>query len=510
MAENTAGYQAQSDVGVLAKGATVSLIGKFAGALLAAALQIMLARLLGRSGYGQYAIGVTVMTMAGVIATVGLNNGAIRFGARFWPSDGPRLKDILAKSVGLSLLVGTALALVVFMAAPWLAESAFHDATLEPVIRLFAIAIPLFSAMRVGSAATRISQRTQYSVLIEDVGQPVAALALILGLFLLSRHLSAVVAGSVLSYAIGLGLAAYFVWLIFLRQNPGTRRKAVSTTELMSYSAVTVATSMFVTLINRTDRLLLGYFLSSADVGVYQAIVQASILFTTVLAAFNAIFSPMIADLYHRSDMRRLSRLFVLSTRWGVYICLPMFVVIALMPQDVIRIVFGPGFLAGSIPLVILSTAQLINVATGAVGFMLIMTGRQKPWLVISAVMAAGNILLNIVLIPRLGLVGAAWATAATTTGFFGLGLLEVRRSLGLWPYDSSYLKGLVAGLAAAGVVLLVRALGIDLTILRVVLAALGSALAFVLVLVVLGLEHEDIEFIALIRQRLGPPARNS
>ena len=112
----------------------------------------------------------------------------------------------------------------------------------------------------------------------------------------------------------------------------------------MAFSLPTSLAGIFTILTLRVDRILVGRFLQASEVGVYQAATQAAMLSAVVLGAFNAIFSPMIARLYHGGQSKRLRELYKISTKWGLYVSLPLFLVIVVAPQEVMSSVFGEAY----------------------------------------------------------------------------------------------------------------------------------------------------------------------
>ena len=201
--------------------------------------------------------------------------------------------------------------------------------------------------------------------------------------------------------------------------------------------------------------------------------------------------------------MERLGELFKVSTKWELYVSLPLFLVMCFAPREVMTVVFGASYESGSLPLVILALAQLIHVGTGPVGLLLIMTGYQNRWLLISGMMLFVNSALNWLLVPRLGLPGAAVATACAFGGLFFSGLLQVRRLLGIWPYDRRYRKGLLATVSAASALLLLGIVDVTSPTLSLLLTLTVSSGVFVAALLLMNLDTEDRELIDLIQAGL-------
>jgi O-antigen/teichoic acid export membrane protein len=169
------------------------------------------------------------------------------------------------------------------------------------------------------------------------------------------------------------------------------------------------------------------------------------------------MFSPFVADLHARGEGEKLDRLYKWLTRWTLAATLPIFIVLAVAPGSALRL-FGAEFGAGAAALNILLLGQLVNVATGAVGFILIMVGRTGWDLVVYAGSVAFDIVAAALLIGGLGLgiEGAAIAGALTMALSKVARLYLVWRFVHIQPYTRDYLllviptvAGFLAGLGA-------------------------------------------------------------
>ena len=490
------------DIAKLATGASVSMVGKIMGRGSLAVMQIVLARFLGPELFGLYALGYTILRVGELLGHLGLNNGVIHFGSSYWGKDNRNLKRVLYQSIGYAFLSGTLIGALLFLSAPWLAVEVFAKPELTRVLRWFAPAFPLVAGLRVAAAATRISERIIFTVYAEDLLQPLASLFFVGVVYLLGLGLGGAVLASTLSFALAFALALYYVRLIFssaLNTKGYSRRDGK---ELLLYSLPTAFSGLFTLLTMWIDRLLVGYFQPTSDVGIYQAASQTAMLFGVILTAFNVIFAPMIARLYYSGAKERLAEMYKVSTKWGLYISLPIFLVVLFASGDVMTLIYGAEYQRGAIPLTILSTAQLINAGTGAVGFILIMTGRQQRWLAISAIMFFLDLGLNLMLIPKMGIVGAAIGTAFAVAGLFVLALIQVKYELDLWPYDKRYFKGLLATITTVTIILLVRLIPMPIFFF-VALIFLFSIITFAGILILLGLDGEDIELVRLVQLRV-------
>jgi O-antigen/teichoic acid export membrane protein len=178
--------------------------------------------------------------------------------------------------------------------------------------------------------------------------------------------------------------------------------------------------------------LILGLFVSAADVGVYRVAAQTSLLAAFGLDAVNMVVAPRFATLFARGEAERLQRLVTASARVILAFSLVVTVGFVVFGKPFLRLVFGAPYEAAYLPMVILLAGQLVNSATGSVGALLNMTRNERETAKGMAVAAASNVALNLALIPILGTAGAAMATAASLVTWNVLMWRSVRRRLGV------------------------------------------------------------------------------
>jgi O-antigen/teichoic acid export membrane protein len=261
----------------------------------------------------------------------------------------------------------------------------------------------------------------------------------------------------------------------------------------------TLLAGIFNLLIQSSSTLLLGYFRSPAEAGIYQAAAQISTPPAVMLIAINAIFAPMIPSLHESGQKVRLNELFTVSTKWGLYASVPLFLMMILIPGQILTALFGGTYSGGAWSLVILSIAQLVNAGTGAVAFLLIMTHHERRWLLLSGSCSLGSLLLNWLLIPRWGVTGAAIATGFGISGLFILALFQVRKQLSLWPYDRRYFKGLIASILVAIVLIAAKNVFGLSDLLSLIMVGLVALAIFWAALILLGIDSEDRTFLATL-----------
>jgi O-antigen/teichoic acid export membrane protein len=189
----------------------------------------------------------------------------------------------------------------------------------------------------------------------------------------------------------------------------------------------------------------------ASQVGVYGAVLRAGQALFLFLTSVSLTFSPFVADLHHRGERERLDGLYKNVTRWTLAATIPVLLVLGVLPEETLRI-FGPEFTTCGDALRILIVGMIVPVMVGTVGFILIMAGRTG-W---DLVVYLGGFVIDIGVAlalagpSGLGIRGAAIAQALTLSFSAVARLLLVRRFLGIWPFDRTWLRLVVPTLLGA------------------------------------------------------------
>ena len=263
--------------------------------------------------------------------------------------------------------------------------------------------------------------------------------------------------------------------------------------QVISFSAAVFGMSFLEFLMAQADKILIGFYLSAREVGVYAVSATLVAFVPIILQSVNQIFSPTIAELHARRERELLSRIFQTLTKWILGLTIPLASVMIIFAPGLMRI-FGHEFEAGWPILVIGTAGQLVNCAVGSVGYLLLMSGEQKRLVRVQACMAVVMVVLSLLLIPRWGIIGAAAGAAITNAVSNFVYLWQVRRALGLSPYNRSYLRLLLPVTAAIGLLLSLR---LGLSAVRPEWLVIGAGvtlayLAFIGVALAFGLDADD------------------
>jgi O-antigen/teichoic acid export membrane protein len=180
------------------------------------------------------------------------------------------------------------------------------------------------------------------------------------------------------------------------------------------------------------DMIMLGWFGEPEEVGVYRVAVQGAALVAFGLHAVNPIIAPEFSRLYAQSNIKQLQRVVTASARAILVAALPVVLLFTLYGTAIVSWVFGSEYTDADMPLVILSVAQLINAGYGSVGLLMTMTGHENDAARTMWTTASINIVLNAILIPWLGMNGAALASAISLIVWNAVLFRKVRTNLNI------------------------------------------------------------------------------
>lgn len=419
----------------LLRGGVGSIGIKGAHTLLAFALAVLLARVLGPEGYGVYSFSFALLTLLAIPAQAGLPQLMVRETAKaqanrdwalmrgFWRWSN---RFIVSFSLIIFTLVGAAL----------LVGDIFFSAERRETILAGLLLVPLIALSLARSSALRGLGRVVVGQLSGNIVRP----GLLIVFVLLANWLLldyAKTPQGVMFFHVLAGLLAFLLATFLLRQaRPSPMKKSGEFREEATYwrrAALPLALVAGLQLINtQADLVILGLLQDDAEVGVYRVVVQMGNLVIFGLVAINQVLHPYFAALHSAGQLVSLQRLVTISARAILLLALVPVLFFVFAGEMILGRIFGPEYILGTAPLTILAIGQLANASFGSVGALLNMTGHERDTMrgMVAAIMV--NIILNLLLIPLFGMVGAATATATSYVVWNVILWAYVRRRLGI------------------------------------------------------------------------------
>jgi O-antigen/teichoic acid export membrane protein len=503
----------RQDVQKLARGTTVTFFGGAAGSGLNYLAGVAISRLVGPQLLGAYYLCLTVVQLGSNIARLGFSDALLRFvPPAVLAGNEQEPRRIVRTVLGTGWLAGLVLAGLGF-GVIW---SGARAVSMEPLfiqaMRWFVWTIPLHVLFILLLMAIQARQRMSYVVMARDLVQPLLLVGITVGLVVLGPPLLGLVGGWALSLILSIALAAFFLG----RLAPGTLRPGARAPlrPILAFSLPVLLGDVSHYAYRWIDTFAVGYFLDLRQVGIYSAALRTSLLIMLVVAAANAIYATLASGYFHTGQTGSVEKAYVLSTRWTLLLAFPL-LVLFLVGADWVLLLWGEEFREGSSILQLLAVAQIVGVPMVILAYTLVMCGRQKLEAFNTIALLPVILGLNVLFIPRMGLMGAGVSLAISNLVGVLIRGIQVRRLLGLRPFRLGMVKPMIAGVVAWGagtwfhgaagsmVSAAQPGSGAMLAHLAALLALfLIIAGSFLLVALVLGLETEDRELVRILRRR--------
>ncbi|HEY7661019.1 MAG TPA: polysaccharide biosynthesis C-terminal domain-containing protein, partial [Actinomycetota bacterium] len=429
-----------------------------------------------------------------------------------------RSRGLVRRAMWIATAVSVPFGLLALALSPWLADVFSGEPTAaEPAFRAAAVTIPIAALAYTSMGATRGLKIMRFTLYAQWIAQPIGWIVLTLAMWAaLSSTPWVASAAFGVSWAIALCIA-WYGWEKEKARFPdavtGDPIPEERTAALLRFGALRAPATLFSQLIFWADFFVLSVLWSgqgaegAAVTGVYGAVLRTGQSLFLFLTSVSLTFSPFVADLHHRGERDRLDSLYKQVTRWTLAATIPILLVLAILPGQVLRI-YGVEFVSGETALRILIVGMIVPVMVGTVGFILIMAGRTGWDLLVYMASFALDVALAFALASpeALGIEGAAIAQACTLTFSAIVRLLLVRRFLRIWPFDAGFLRLVPAAIVGAvGMAVTHAVLPAEAWLLDLVVSFAVGGLLYVVVLVAVGLpSNERASLFRMARKVIG------
>lgn len=394
----------------------------------------LLARLLAPADFGGYLLAASIVSVGGLLASLGLNRSVVRLVAQAVAAgDAGRAEGIARRVIGVGV-AGSLLCAGLLYAGPgeWIARAALRSAPLADSIGLIgAWLVPATLALLVAETFRGFHDIRRAAIYGAAFGNVVSiglyvAVALITGAATLRLAIALSLAGSAAGAAFG---------LVALRRRLGPAASGipVGIRSLLATSLPLWVTTVTTYALSQSDIWLVGIFRDPGEVAVYGAAAKLMLLVAIPLAVVNGVIQPVVTEFHghgRRDDLQRLLRVSASIAGVPALLILGIYVLLA---GPLLATVFGDVYASGAPYLAILAVGQFVNVWTGSCGVVLIMTGHERTLMTVTVASGGFTVLLNLLLVQQFGATGVAAGTA------LGVGLqnlvlwMAARRRAGVW-----------------------------------------------------------------------------
>ena len=420
-----------------ARGSALNL----SGAIVAAAVSFVTVGLItnnfGKAGAGLFFTATALFTLAANGARLGGESSLTYFVSRLRADARPgAIPAVVRVALRATAVVSALFAALGFVFAPEMAKAFAtgpdNVASLTSMVRILALSAPAFSLSQAMIGASRGFGTMRPAVLTGQFVRPLAQLGFVAAVVAL--------AGQPVLLAVAWALAAALALMpitIWMRRRlaritvPAASAASVGTTGYWRFAAPRAITDLLSSALERADLLLVAYFLDETQAGVYGTSNRLIVAGQLMMFATAQSIAPHLSANFVKGRHEQAKQVLHTVSAWNVTLLWPTFIGLAFGAGTVLRL-FGEDFTEGALVVQILSISLLVITGLGVGDTLLLMTGRSTASLVNHAIGLATLIVVSAVLLPRVGVIGAAWAWAASRISIRLLAVAQVWRFNGV------------------------------------------------------------------------------
>ncbi|MCW2836864.1 MAG: multi antimicrobial extrusion protein MatE [Marmoricola sp.] len=473
----------------VARGGALGLVGAGVSAISGFVLVLIVTNLYGSHDAGLFFTVTSAFMLMSAVATLGTETGLGRFLLRYEAQDRrgdipPTLRAAFRPTITYSVVI--AIAVVVF--ADPLAERLGLGDTGAACLQALAAVLPLATWNALTLAGTRAFGQMKATVLVDKIGRSAAQPLLVLLASLSAAGLLGMTIAWAAPYAVS-ALVSAWLFRQFLRRRgtheylEPTRSYRELKREFWRFTWPRSITRISQMAIQRLDILLIAAMRGPRDAAIYTAATRFVALGQFGTQAIQQVLQPKFTALLAGQEHESLREVYQVSAAWSMIIAWPMYMIVAATPLAYLGL-FGPEYSSNGVAVVLLMAgAMLFSVASGPADTLLLMSGRSALSLMNSLAALALDVVLCVMLIPSMGITGAALAWAIAVGIRNVLSLVQVRVMLSIVSFGPAAAIAGAANVLCFGAPLVLLELSTDLNIVRLALALLVCVPLYVLAL---------------------------
>ena len=406
---------------IIAGGALITLIGILISKLFSYFYRLIVSRL-GSENYGLISLAFAVVGILSIFTSIGLDFGITRYISYYKnKNDLPRLKGTFFSAFKISFVLSIIFSMILFFSSNFISINLFHNQNLSILLKVFSLVLIFQSVRKIITETIRAFQKINYYVISLNIVEPVVNLLLTLIFIYLGYSLTGISIAYVSAVFISLAISIYFlekkVFPIFTSKIASIYENK----ELISYSWPLMFSTALARFIVWTDILFLGFYKTASDVGIYNTAIPTAQLLLIAPTAILNLFVPIITELIAKNNPDEIKGIYQTTTKWIFFINFPIFLI----------------FIMNSNPILFASRYMLDSLK------------KTKFILLNTIIVTLLNIILNLILIPKYGILGAAIATALTISLFGIINWIKVYNINKINVFKLSYVKSIFASIIA-------------------------------------------------------------
>ena len=390
----------------LFKGSFVSLIIRILAVLTSYIFSLLIAKLYGASALGSFVLAQTMLLMVTIIAKLGFDTLSVKYISKNYKENNiQKIRSIYTVILKLVVVWSIILSILLFFLSDYIAVL-IGKPEMKKLYQIASIGILPFSLLLIHSESFRGLKNIIYYSIFRNMSTPFIASIILLLFYYFNMNTFEYPLYSYILSIIILSVISFILWNKKIPY-PTNKNKDIKIKPLLFESLPMMLTSSMSYILNWTSILILAYYRPEWEIGVYNIAMKVSLLTGISLFAINSIAAPKFAEMYRKESMEEFKNIITQSTRLIFLSSFPFLLLFLIFPNFFLSL-FGDEFIYGKWALIFLTIGQFINAISGSVGYILQMTGNQKIFQYIMISSTIINIILNLILVPKYGINGAA------------------------------------------------------------------------------------------------------
>lgn len=483
----------------LLKGTSIVYAGLVVEVLIAFLAQIFAAKYLSVGGFGGLITGTAILNVGAILASLGFDQGLIRYLPRLGPRE---RRAIVRRVMTITLLFSFILGFIISIKAEFIAAEIFGDQSITLSVRVFGAAVPFATMLSIAVGGIRGQKRSLFRVYVENLLRPILRFSLVIVAITYGLGQLGIALAYAIPYVVGAGAAMWLLRRTFSRDRSETADGHFR--GLLRYSLPLVFRRMSSFVYRSIDIFLVLVILGSNAVGIYAVAYGLAKLVLMFSTAFNYLSVPIASEFESEGNISGMFDIQRIVIRWiaitSIIGVIPMF----LFPAELLSGIYKPAYTPGSGALTVLVLGFAVHNVLSTHANLLEALGRSRALAINGILAASTNIGLNILLIPRYNIVGAAIATVVAYLLLNLVGLVQ------LWYFTDEFLlpRSIITPVAVGCAVLFIARIVTTLVPPNlpwiVGTSALLMAVYAATVLIVQGFSQEEVMIVRSIEERYG------
>jgi O-antigen/teichoic acid export membrane protein len=407
--------------------------------LLGYAYRVIVARHYGAEVYGMITLTLVIAGTLITAASIGIPFGIAKFVPEYVGKKKPKeIKYILKMSLTILATTSIFAAIFLFVFSDFIAVRFFDNEGLGVFLKIFSFLIPLWVGANFFRSALDGLERVSWSSFLENVVPSITNIAVLSFLIFLGVGAEAVVISYMAAYIL-LFVVAFVLFIhytkVFFREKFEDRSNEGLFRKFFSFSWPLVFVGVVSHIFYWADSIIIGLILTVEKVGLYNAAVPIALLFSFAPGIFTKLFFPLINREYSENNITTTKEVSRQVGKWIFMVNFPLLIIILSFAPQLITFIFGSEYIVAANSLRILAVGSFVLAQSNVSEKLILVSGKSKVILKNILITSIIGIFLNLILIPTIGIDGAALSTSIMYLFLSGLLVSEGKKNmLGIIP----------------------------------------------------------------------------